>query len=117
METCSIWTASPANQSGLYVCHVCVAIIRAVAELLVVRERSLDSRIVKLADNFAENLQALSAMFPNFQRRKSKTGSIFDCVIGMVAAQCPSFKLKFKCACPLLTQNENVLCWSSRACG
>jgi hypothetical protein len=42
-------------------------------------------------DNSAENLRALSAMFPNIWRRKSETGSIMDCVVGasVPAHQCP----------------------------
>jgi hypothetical protein len=42
---------------------------------------------MKSADNSAENFQRLSAMLSNFQRRKSGTASVFDCIIGMAVAQ------------------------------
>jgi hypothetical protein len=54
-----------------------------VAGLLGSYERSLDFRMMRSADNSAENLRALSAMFPKFWRCKSETGSILDCLVGL----------------------------------
>src|SRR5712691_5782846 len=55
--------AKAANQCGLYVCLAYVARIRAVAGLLASCGRSLDSRISKSVDNYAESLQRHSAIF------------------------------------------------------